>query len=85
MRKTLIVLATATPLLAIGAYAFAAQPAAPAGDDLFTKATTQASVAEKAEPLKAINVKSLKLGDDMDRAEGNERGEHGEMGEGIDD
>ncbi len=83
MRKTLIALIAAAPLAAVGAAAFAAQPAATTGDDLFTKAATQAAPADKVEPLK-VNIKSIKLGDDMDSEHG-VRGEHGEMGEGIDD
>lgn len=86
MRKTLIAIIAVTPLIAIGASAFAAQPAATAGDDLFAKAGTQLSAAEKAEPLKGVNVKSI-AGDDRDSEHGTlgERGEHGEMGEGMDD
>ena len=82
MRKTLIAIAAAAPLVAVAAYAFAAQPAT-TGDDLFAKANTQASASGAVEPLKA-NVKSIRLGDDMDSEHG-ERGEHGEMGEGLDD
>ena len=80
MRKTLIVLIAAAPLVAMGAYAFAAQPAT-TGDELFAKTGGQPVAAEKAEPLKAVAGKTIRLGDDMD----SERGEHGEMGEGIDD
>jgi hypothetical protein len=81
MRKALIALIAATPLVAVGAYAFAAQPAS-TGDDLFTKAGSQPPVATAtAEPLKALAGKTIRLGDDMD----SERGEHAEMGEGLDD
>lgn len=83
MRKTLIVLIAATPLVAMGAYAFAAQPAS-TGDELFAAApTAQLSTAEKAEPLKGVDVKKIRLGDDD--SDHGVRGEHGEMGEGMDD
>ncbi len=80
MRKTLIAILAVSSLTALGATAFAATSTATKGDDLFLKANSTATVAEKAEPLKAVNVKNLKL-DDMD----SERGGHGEMGEGMDD
>jgi hypothetical protein len=78
MRKTLIALIAVTPIVALGATAFAAQPSKATGDDLFIKANSTTSVAEKAEPLKGVNLKSIKL-DDRDGSE------QGEMGEGIDD
>jgi hypothetical protein len=87
MRKTLIALIAATPLVAAGAYAFAAQPAS-TGDDLFAATpAAELSAAEKAEPLKAVVGKTIRLGDDMDseRGEHDDDGEHGEMGEGMDD
>lgn len=87
IRKILIAVIAATPLIAVGAYAFAAQPAA-TGDDLFAATPVpQLSAAEKAEPLKAVAGKTIRLGDDMDseRGEHDEDGEHGEMGEGMDD
>jgi hypothetical protein len=83
MRKTLIAIIAVTPLVAVGAAAFAAQPSTATGDDLFVKSTSQVSAAEKAEPLKGVDVKSIAL-DDRDSEHG-VRGEHGETGEGMDD
>ncbi len=83
MRKTLIAIIAITSLTAVGATAFAASPASTKGDDLFLKADSTATVAEKAEPLKGVDVKKLTLGDDSDSH--GIRGEHGEMGEGMDD
>jgi len=77
MRRTIIALIAATPLVAVGAYAFAAQPSTTAtGDDLFrATAASSAGVAEKAEPLKALKGKTIRLGDDQ----------RGEVGEGVED
>ncbi len=84
MRKTLIAVIAAAPLVALGAAAFAAQPTtASKNDDLFVKASSTASAAEKAEPLKGVNIKSIARGDDGQ--EHGLKGEHGEMGEGMDD
>ncbi len=83
MRKTLIVLIAATPLVALGATAFAAQSTSTA-DDLFIKANSTSVAAEKAEPLKAVNIKKIRLGDD-DGMEHGVRAEGSEMGEGMDD
>ncbi len=82
MHKTLIAIVTVTALTAVGATAFAAQPTKATGDDLFLKANGTSAVAEKAEPLKGVNIKKIAIGDDSDHGL---RGEHGEMGEGMDD
>ena len=82
MRKTLIAIIAATPLVAIGAYAFAAQPAT-SGDDLFATAGTEAAATDTAEPLK-VNIRSIRLGDDMD-SDHDEDGEHDGHDEGMDD
>ncbi len=84
MRKTLIALVAVTPLVALGATAFAAQPAATTGDELFVKAGSQSTVAEKAEPLKGVDIKKIRLGDDNGIEHG-VRAEGSEMGEGMDD
>ena len=83
MRKTLIAIIAVTSLTAVGATAFAAQPSAGAADDLFVKAAGTSVTAEKAEPLKGVNIKKLALEDDA--SEHGLKGEHGEMGEGMDD
>ena len=83
MRRTLIAAVVAAPVIALGAAAFAAQAGtATKADDLFLKADSAAPAAtEKAEPLKGVNIKSLRLDDDSDGL----AGEHGESGEGMDD
>ena len=82
MRRTLIALIAAAPLAALGVTAFAAQPTSGTKDDLFLKADGAAPAAtEKAEPLKGVNIKSLRLEDDSHGL----NGEHGESGEGMDD
>ena len=83
MRKTLIAIIAVTSFTAVGAAAFAAQPTTAKTDDLFVKANSTATVAEKAESLKGVDIKKLTLGDD--ESEHGVRSEHGEMGEGIDD
>jgi uncharacterized protein YxeA len=84
MRKTLIAIIAVTSLTAVGATAFAAQPTATKGDDLFIKAnSTSTAVAEKAEPLKGVDMKKIALDDNG--SEHGLKGEHGEMGEGMDD
>ena len=82
MRKILIAVIAVTSLTAVGATAFAAQPASTT-DDLFAKTNTTPSVAEKAEPLKGVDIKKIKLGDDG--AEHGLSGEASEAGEGMDD
>ncbi len=82
MRNILIAVVTAASLTAVGAAAFAAQPSSTT-DELFAKANTTPSVAEKAEPLKNVDIKKIRLGDDG--AEHGLSGEHGEAGEGMDD
>ena len=79
MHKTLIAIVTVAALTAVGATAFAAQPAS-TGDELFLKANSTSAVAEKAEPLKGVNIKKIRLGDD-----GGEHGLSGETSEGMDD
>ncbi len=81
MRKTLIAIIAVTSLVAVGASAFAAQPTKATGDELFAKASSQPTVAEKAEPLKGVDIKKIRLGDDDHGV----NGEHREMGEGMDD
>ena len=82
MRRTLIALVAAAPLAALGVTAFAAQPTTGSQDDLFLKADSAAPAAtEKAEPLKGVNIKSIRLDDDSHGL----NGEHGESGEGMDD
>ena len=86
MRRTLIAILAVTSLTAVGATAFAAQPSTKAGDDLFLKANSTPVVAEKAQPLKGVDLKKIRLGDDdSDHGLSGEHGEHGEMGEGMDD
>ena len=82
MRRTLIALVAAAPLAALGVTAFAAQPSTATKDDLFLKADSSApAAAEKAEPLKGVNIKSIRLDDDAHDL----NNEHGESGEGMDD
>ena len=83
MHKTLIAIVTVTALTAVGATAFAAQPSKTSGDELFLKANSTSAVAEKAEPLKGVDIKKIAIGDDG--AEHGLRGERSEMGEGMDD
>ena len=64
MHKTLIAIVTVTALTAVGATAFAAQPSKATGDELFLKANSTSAVAEKAEPLKGVNIKKIAIGDD---------------------
>ena len=86
MRKTLIAIIAVTSLTAAGATAFAAAPTTSKTDDLFSKVDNTQVAAEKAEPLKGVNIKKLNLGDDeSEHGLSGERGEHGEMGEGMDD
>jgi hypothetical protein len=81
MRKTLIAIIAAAPLVAVGASAYAASSTTTKTDDLFSKVDNTPVAAEKAEPLKGVNIKKLSL-DDRDSEHGIE---HGEMGEGMDD
>ncbi len=83
MRKILIAIAAGTALTAVGATAFAAQPSTSTGDELFAKANTTTVAAETAEPLKGVDLKKIRLGDD--ESEHGIDSEHGEHGEGMDD
>lgn len=80
MRKTLIAIIAAAPLAALGATAFAAPSTTATNDDLFVKANSTVSAAEKVEPLKGVAIKSIRLDDDHGL-----KAEHGEAGEGMDD
>ena len=83
MRKTLIAIIAVTSITAVGATAFAASPSTSKTDDLFLKANSTSTVAEKAEPLKGVDIKKIRLGDDdSDHGVG---GEHSESHEGMDD
>ena len=59
MHKTLIAIVTVTALTAVGATAFAAQPSKTSSDELFLKANSTSAVAEKAEPLKGVDIKKI--------------------------
>ena len=83
MRKTLIAIVAAAPLLAVGATAFAASSTTTKNDELFSKVDNSPVAAEKVEPLKGVNVKKIAL-EERDSEHGL-KGEHGEMGEGMDD
>lgn len=79
MRSTLITVVTVASIVAVGAAAFAAETGtATKGDELFVKANSATAATEKAEPLKGVNIKSLRLDDELGD-------EQGESDEGMDD
>ncbi len=76
MRKTLIATLAAIPLVAVGAYAFAAQ-STPSGDDILAATPAQSSPAGKAVVGKRLSIKGLAIE--------SERGELGEVEDGMED
>ena len=76
MRKTLIATLTAIPLIAVGAYAFAAQ-STPSGDDILAATPAQSSPAGKAVTGKRLSITGI--------ATESESGDVGESEGGMED